>query len=270
MLDRPSIDNCPNCKSTNIENYCSNCGQKIYRKRFTTKGFFGVIGNALNIERGFLYTAIWLFRNPGKVTGDYVKGKTKTYINPLNYILLIAGAYAFLVLSLNILDTSLATTNSIIQHDGAQPSEEVLEMQMHWIEFIKKYMNFIPILMIPFASLFSKWYYFKRKLFYGEHLIINTFIFAQSILISVLFSPVLIVFPMIIKIYPIINFSFTIIYFTFALFLTYKKSVLTSFLGALFIYVGGMIFFFVFMMAILIVVVFVLKVLGVNLLNMAQ
>ncbi|WP_167605029.1 DUF3667 domain-containing protein [Maribellus sediminis] len=269
MLDRSAIEHCPNCNSTHIDNYCLKCGQKIYQKRFTTKGFFEVIGNALNIERGFLYTVVWLFRNPGKVVGDYLKGKTKIYINPLNYILIIAGAYAFLVLSLNILDSSLATTNSILQNDGAQPSAEVMEMQLRWIEFVKKYMNFIPILMIPFASLISKWYYNKRKLFYGEHLIINTFIFAQSILISVLFSPVLMMFPVILKIYPIINFSFTIIYFTFAFFLIYQKSVITSFFGALIIYVGGMILFFLFIMAILIVVVVVLKVLGVNLLNIS-
>lgn len=261
------INNCPNCGSNSIDKYCSNCGQRIYRKRFTTKGFFGVVGSAINFERGFLHTAIWMFRNPGTVVSDYLNGKTKIYINPLNYILIIAGAYAFLVLSLNILDSTVASTNSLLQTDQMQTSPEALELQSRWIEFIKKYVNFMPILMIPFASLFSKWYYRKQKLFYGEHLIINTFIFAQNTLITVLFSPVIIAFPSILNIYPVISISFTIIYFTFAFKSIFKNSVLGSVFGTLFVFIGGMIFFLLFMMLIIFVVIISSKLLGVSLMN---
>ena len=262
MTDLREIQHCPNCGSSNINKFCSNCGQKIYKKRFTLKGFFGVVGNALNIEKGFLHTAVWMFYNPGIVINNYLKGKTKSYFNPLNYILIVAGIYAFLVLSLDILDRTIEATNEIIGTDTMQASPEVLEFQKKWIEFIKSYVNFIPILMIPFAGLFSKWYYAKRKLYYGEHLIINTFIFAQSILISVIISPLASVFPGLIEVFPLINICYTLIYFSYALFKIFKQSIVKAIFGSIVIYFGGFIFFMLFIMIALILAIVIMKLTG--------
>ncbi len=265
MLDRKEIKYCPNCGSGSIDSYCSACGQKIYHKRFTFRGYFEVIGDAFNIERGFLHTLLGLIRNPGKVVNDYLYGKTKSYFNPLNYILIIAGIYAFLVLSLNILDSSISSTNQMLQNENMQASPEALELQKRWVETVKKYINFIPLLMIPFASLFSKWYYHRRKLYYGEHLILNTFIFAQSILISIVVAPLVLVIPGMLKIYPLINFSLTLLYFTYALFSIFKRSVIKAFFGALIIYLGGFVFFMLFVMLVFTSGVIALNLLGLDL-----
>lgn len=264
MTDQAEIQNCPNCGSAATDKYCSACGQKIYQKRFTFKGFIEVVGDALNIERGFIHTLIWMFRDPGKVVNDYLNGKTKRYFNPLNYILIIAGIYAFLVLSLNILDSSISSTNQMLQSESMQASPEALELQKLWVETVKKYVNFIPLLMIPFASLCSKWYYQRRKLYYGEHLILITFIFAQSILISVIVAPLILVIPDMLKIYPLINFSLTLIYFTYALFRIYKNSVLNAFSGALIIYLGGFVFFMLFVLLVFTSGMIVLNLLGID------
>ncbi len=265
MTDQNEIKICPNCDSPNINNFCSNCGQKIYIKRFNLRGFFGVVGSALNIEKGFLHTMIWMFRNPGTVVNDYLKGKTRTYYNPLNYILIIAGVYAFLILSLDILDRSIEATNEIMGYNEMQASPEALELQKRWIGFVKSYVNFIPILMIPFASLFSKWYYRKQKLYYGEHLILITFIFAQSILISIIVSPLALVFSRIPDIFPLINISYTLIFFSYALFKIFKKSVFKSILGSIVIYFGSFILFMLFFLTTAFLVIFTLKIIGVNL-----
>jgi hypothetical protein len=264
MKIRKEVEKCPNCGAAAIDIYCSSCGQKIYRKRFSLKGFFEVVGSALNIDRGFIHTLIWLFTNPGRIINDYLNGKTKSYFNPLNYILIVGGIYAFLVLSLNILDSSIASTNQILQNENMQASPEALELQQRWVETIKKYVNFIPLLMIPFASLFSKWYYHKRKLYYGEHLILNTFIFAQSILISVVVSPLVLVIPGMLEIYPLINFSLSLLYFTYALFSIFKKSVLKAFSGAVTIFLGGFVFFMLFVVVTVVTGMILLNLLGVE------
>ncbi|MCE4563380.1 DUF3667 domain-containing protein [Maribellus sp. CM-23] len=237
--DQPEISQCPNCQSHSIDNYCSQCGQKIYRKRFTFRGFFEVLGNALNIDRGFIYTLIWMFRNPGKVVNDYLNGKTRTYFNPLNYILVIAGIYAFLIIWLNIIDTNYETTNHLLHPGDAFASPEEEELRLKWFEFAKRYTNLIPLLMIPFVSLFSKWFYSKRKLFYGEHLIINTFIFAQNVLISILLIPAVLTSPTMLKLFPFINLCCTLLYFSYAYFRIFRQSVIVAAFKAFAIYIGG-------------------------------
>jgi len=264
MTDRQGIEKCPTCGSSAIDQYCSSCGQKIYLNRFTLGAFVGVIGNALNIERGFIHTLFWMFANPGRVVNDYLSGKTKPYFNPLNYILVIGGIYAFLVLSLDILDTSVASTNQLLHNENLQASPEALELQQRWIDTLKTYVNFIPLLMIPFASLFSKWYFRRRKLYYGEHLILNTFLYAQNILITVFVAPLVLVIPGMLKIYPLINFSVSLLYFTYALFSIFKKSVFKAFAGAVIINLGGLVFFMLFFMVMTISGILLLNLLGVD------
>ena len=135
---------CKNCNSVHINNYCSDCGQKIYTKRFTLKNFFFVFLDAFNIEKGFLYTLRMLFTQPGKVINDYISGKTKSYFNPLKYVLIIAGIFAFLVVSTGIIDTSIKTTNEVVynssevmkqQQEMMQNDEEALQLQKKWIMY---------------------------------------------------------------------------------------------------------------------------------------
>ena len=52
-----------------------------------------------------------LFTHPGKVVNEYINGKTRLYYNPLKYIIIIAGIYAFLTIYLNILDANMNQMN---------------------------------------------------------------------------------------------------------------------------------------------------------------
>lgn len=270
MTELAEITQCPNCGADEIGNYCSNCGQKIYRKRFTIRGFFEVVGNALNFEKGFIHTMLWMFLQPGKVVNDYLNGKTKSYINPLNYILVIAGVYAFLVLWLDILDQSIETTNHLIGGDKMPMTPETLEMQNRAAAIAKDYVNFIPLILIPFASIFSKWFYYKRKLYYGEHLILLTFVFAQTILISVIVAPFTLIIPGLSGIFTIISIGYSLFYFSYAMYRIFKQSVFKAITGAFVIYIGGYIFFMLFIMVIIALVLFILKLAGFNPADLVQ
>ncbi|WP_163322176.1 DUF3667 domain-containing protein [Draconibacterium mangrovi] len=241
MPDLPKPNQCPACQSSAIDNYCSNCGQKIYNKRFTLKGFLSVVGVALNLERGFFFTLIWMFRNPGKVIDDYLNGRTKPYLNPLNYLLIIFGIYAFMILSFNIYDSSIETTSHFLGTDQRSTSPETLEFQKRYMELARKYINLIPLIMIPLASLFSKWYYRRKQLYYGEHLIINTFIFAQIFAVSIILSVIMIAAPRLLAIYPLLSAGLSASYFTYSYYRYFGKSVFNAFLGAMVMYLGGFI-----------------------------
>ncbi|MBN1821317.1 MAG: DUF3667 domain-containing protein [Prolixibacteraceae bacterium] len=265
MTEIPETRICKNCGSSQVENYCSHCGQKVYKKRFTIKSFFAVLFDALNLEKGILYTLKMLFVNPGKVIHDYLSGSTKRYVNPLNYLLIIAGINAFLVLYLNILDNSVEMSNNLLNYQGTENYQETMELQQRFIEVIKKYVNFMPLLMIPFASLVSKWYYYSGKLYYGEHLIIMTYLFGQSLIIGSFLSLSVLIFPDFIKIFPFVNISITLIYFVYALKRIYKRSVVSAIFGSIFIYVFGLILFMVVLMILIFLTFFIIALMGFDL-----
>lgn len=47
-----------------------------------------LIEKVTNIEKGYLFTLLSLFRRPGRVPRDYVSGKQNCYVNPLTYFLI--------------------------------------------------------------------------------------------------------------------------------------------------------------------------------------
>jgi len=225
---------------------------------------FAVVGNALNLERGILHTMVWLFRKPGKVLSDYLAGKTKSYLNPLNYMLIIAGVYAFLALSFNIFDNTIESTNQLLGNDQKDIPAEALAFQQSWLATVKKYMNLIPLLIVPFASIFSRWYYRKKKLYYGEHLILNTYVFAQSILITTLLLPVVILASELISVFPLITTFFTAAYFTYAYHSYFGKSVVNAFFGAVVMYLGGFVVLMTLMMIVVIIWLIIMATMGIN------
>ena len=259
---------CKNCGSAQIENYCSNCGQKIYTKRFTLKNFFFVFLDAFNIEKGFIYTLKMLIFKPGVLINDYLKGKTKSYFNPLKYVILIAGIYAILVVSTNIFDTGLESTSEVMYKNSkiinqAQNSEETIEFQKKWIEFFKQYINIIPLLLIPFVSIVTMWFYRSKKLFYGEFLIVNCYLIAQSFAISCIIAiPLALFTPTLFNYFPLILLMITIIYFSYALYKVFLGSPIVAITKAILIYVIGTLFFYIFFLFLLIIFMIVISLFG--------
>jgi len=254
---------CRNCGSENIENYCSNCGQKVYIKRFTLKAFLGVFLDAFDIEKGFIHTFIQLFTKPGIVINNYIKGKTKSYFNPLKYVIIIAGVYAFLVISTDFFDQSIKTANEIMlknneQFQNLEDKDEVLQKQNQWMELYKKYINLLPLLLIPIISLASKWIYKSKKYFYGEHLIINSYILAHSFVLIILVVPLIIFLPSITKYFPLLVGVLTVIYIIYAYNKTFNGSPIISLIKSIFVLLIGYILFIIALILIMIIALFIL------------
>ena len=255
---------CRNCNSALVNNFCSECGQKVHTRRFTLKSFFHVLLGALNIEKGFLHTLIMLFTRPGVVVNDYLSGKTKPYYNPFNYLLISAAVYAFLLLWLDIYDTSVESATDIINNmnKAMENNEEALEFQQRWMAFYRQYVNLVPLFMIPFTSLISKWFFRSHKLFYGEHLILNCFVFAQSFFITILLTPLAVAFPKIMGFFPIVSLIAVLAYLSFAYYKTFKESVFESIMGTILIYVAGMVLFILVFMILFIAFILIFILLG--------
>ncbi len=240
---------CKNCNSVNINNFCSDCGQKIYKKRFTINSFLMFLSDALDIEKGFFYTIKILFIKPEKVINDYLKGITKPYFNPLKYLLVIGGIYTFLVLWFKVFD------NNFDYMESQNNNEELYQFQTQWFNFYKKIMNFIPILIIPFVSIATKWFYKSKKLFYGEHLIINSFLFVQILLITTLLIPAVLIFsPTLMYYFPIITISYSCYFFYNVFQNSLIRSILLTFLSI----VTGYFLFIIFLVIIMFIAAIVI------------
>jgi len=265
---------CKNCGSSQIDKYCSNCGQKVYTRRFTLKSFFFVFLDAFSIEKGFIHTFKLLFLKPGVIINEYISGKTKKYFNPLKYVILIAGLFAFLIATTNVFDISYQSAKDVVHNNNELPkqAEEINQnndktalFENKMVEYLKKYINLIPLLLIPFTSLITKWFYRSKNLFYGEFLIINCFIFAQTFVITILFLiPLVLIIPFLASYYPLLSLFASITYLIYALHKTFTGSPIINVIKGFFIYVLGIVFFWLFIIIISVILLIILALLGIN------
>ena len=261
---------CRNCKSESINNYCSDCGQRVYTKRFTLKSFFFVVLGTLNFEKGFFHTLVILFIHPGKIINHYLSGKTKSYYNPLKYAILLGGLFAFLMIATNVIDKvyynsnkSLYSSNEVLkeQYEVLENKESYVQLQQNIVKYLKQFMNFFPLLLIPFTSLTTRWFYGAKRLFYGEFLIINCFIFGQTFVISaLLLIPIMLIFSTLTAFFPLFSFGISIGYFTYALQKTFEGSYVLTFIKSMLIYVIGALFFYLLLIIIFVIIVFIIKI----------
>ena len=256
---------CKNCSNHFQGLYCNKCGQKVIRERNTLKHFLNLVFDSFDIHKGVLYTAKLLFTNPGKVINDYLQGKTKDYYNPLKYLLITFGIYAVFMIWFNIIDANIENLNDLLVLE-----EKDTRLQSIAVVYMKRFLSFFPILILPFYSLISKWFFKKYKLYYAEHLIINSYLFAQYSLILTLTILVLLLFSELSKFVMVFGIVVFISYYTYALRGIFKISFLKSLFNSIAIFVFGTLLFYLFFSVVTVVVMITLKLSGVNLKELIQ
>lgn len=92
---------CTNCGEAGEGDYCAACGQKLGLKRLDLWQLATQLPAQLaDLDRGLLFTFVSLFRRPGWVPRDYVRGKRRPYTNPIGYFLL-AASLQLIAMSIN-------------------------------------------------------------------------------------------------------------------------------------------------------------------------
>jgi len=251
---------CKNCNSNSTEIYCSNCGQKVYSDRFTTQSLFAVFLDAFNVEKGFFLTTKMLFVNPGKIIREYLNGRTREYMNPLKYFIIIAGISAILMVWFNILDENIKNSNEFFNVD-----KEAMQLAEIMKSFVQDYMNVLIILMLPVTALISKWYFKKQKLNYAEHLILISYLGAQSALIGLFIFPIYKVFPILYDYMFFFGFLNISIYYTYGFKSIFKNSLFKSLFGALIINYVGQALFLIILLFLLFVILMIFEFFGISL-----
>ncbi len=256
---------CSNCGNEFEGHYCPACGQKVIHHRNTVKHFFKLLFNSFDIDRGIVYTTRMLFTDPDIIVNDYLNGKTIRYYNPLKYLLVLTSFYAILMIGFNVFDTNVETTNEMMGEYGKQT-----QFQQSINSYIKRYLSIIPILILPFYSIVSKWMFRKHKLYYGEHLLINTYLYAQYIVMATFLMLSLLAFDGLLKLLLPLGYIILTIYYTYATKKIFNTSYVVAFLKSFVIILLGMVFFVVFVVTSSILVFSILAVLGFDIQQMLK
>lgn len=177
--------NCQNCSTALVGDYCHTCGQKSLTKRLTIKSvvldFFHALTHA---DKGFLRLVKTLVRQPGIAAREYVEGKRKRYFNPLTFLVICAAIHFYFTTQTGYFDA--------VQQYAAEGS---LRHEIN--EFMDNNLKAIDIFILtPLIALYSWLLFRKPKYNLAEHLVLQSFVLGQGLLIRVMiFVPLFVLFP---------------------------------------------------------------------------
>lgn len=173
---------CKSCATELHGAYCSACGQKVITQRITVRYIFGELVNIVtNIDRGFLYTVKMMFIAPGAMIRYYLDGQTRRYYPPLRFLILLVTISVAINLGLGVFDQQQSEIQSMV---ATPENEQIAAKQQEMNQEIKKYLNVIPLLMIPLLALFSFLFFRKKPWNYAEHLVLHAFTQGQLVIIG--------------------------------------------------------------------------------------
>lgn len=167
---------CKNCNYEVNHKYCSNCGQPVKLKRVDGSYIRQELGDILNLDKGFFYTAKEVFIRPGKTVRGFLEESRTKLVKPIPFLIITSLIYTLINQYFNIEEqyihaeiTNASTVDSIIR----------------WIQ--NNY-GFTNILMGVFIAFLLKLFFKKYIYNYYETLILLCFIMGNSMLIIAFFS----------------------------------------------------------------------------------
>ncbi len=169
---------CLNCQTPIAENFCSNCGQKKF-KRIDRKY---VVDEAqyllVHTNKGFLYSVKNILKNPGKTAREFIDGNRVNHYKPLLLAFVLSGVSAFLsykVLNLNELLGQFTT-----QMNGANANKA--------FSFLSSYNSVIMLAFLPVLAIFTSIIFRKWGQNYYEHIVMNAFGLSCYTLVTIIIS----------------------------------------------------------------------------------
>jgi hypothetical protein len=185
-------------------------------ERISVRHMFDALLSAFNLERGLGYTLKELLIHPKKAVSEYLFEDRKRMVHPLRFLFFTTAIAAFINLQfvMNEEDfTKGATAGSSMYEqeiadeslDSAKTEERnrvVQQAMKAYFRFLTDYQNLLLLVFVPIAA-FSSWLFFrKRKLYFGEHLALNSYAVGFQNLIYMATLPLL-----------TLHSSFTLVYF---------------------------------------------------------
>ena len=169
---------CKNCQHQITETFCSNCGQKKF-KRIDKKYLWDELQyTVFHSNKGLLYSVKTILKNPGKAAREYIEGNRINHYKPILLVFVLSGVATFI--SYKILNLKEVMTAYFAQQ--AVNSKMTGEM----MTFLSSYNAILMLLLLPLFALTTKIAFRKWGNNYYEHVVMNAYILSYYTLISII------------------------------------------------------------------------------------
>ena len=183
---------CPTCGHARPDEYCPRCGERRVRPdEYTVRRFLRhFVGDESIVQTRTGRTLVTLFRRPGQLTHDYLRGRRNPYLSPLRVYLLISVLFFLIVpytglfrynlqgyhwmpivgtLPQRMVGAELERTGQSFENYQRRFNEELASQRKTMMVFV------VPLFALGLIPLF-------RRRHYGEHLVFATHYFAALLL----------------------------------------------------------------------------------------
>ncbi len=182
---------CKNCNKEFIGHYCNYCGQSADTHKINYNYLWHEIQHGLfHLDKGIIYTTKELFTRPGHTIKEYIAGKRVKHFKPVAYVLVLATIYALLAHVLKI-ETVFDEMSVGLEKVEEAKSNEFLKTLKGSFDWLKEHYAYTTLFLLPVISFSSYLAFRKSKYNYIEHLILNTYIAGQRIIVFILVLPLL-------------------------------------------------------------------------------
>ena len=178
--------NCKNCNAELQGNYCSNCGQSAETHKINGHYLWHDIQHGLlHLDKGILFTTKELFTRPGNSIRDFLEGKRIKHFKPISLVLVLAGIYGLLFHFFKI----DMFANYIVISGSGEKADHIKEVIHKTSEWISQHYAILALLQIPIFAIGTYLCFRKGGYNFMEHLIINTFIVGQRLILHIITFP---------------------------------------------------------------------------------
>ena len=179
--------NCQNCSTQILNNFCDNCGQKKFKKIDRKYIWDEIQYTFLHTNKGFLYSVKNIIKNPGETARAFIDGNRVNHYKPILLVFVLSGISTFISIKIigfeKIMSAFYAkeTLNSEYMNDV--------------MTSLKSYNSILMLLLVPVFALITKLAFRKWGNNYYEHVVINAYIVCVYTVFSIIIiSPLLYIF----------------------------------------------------------------------------
>ena len=186
IVKNMTTKSCLNCNSALNGRFCSNCGQSSDTKKINFHYLWHDIQHGLlHIDKGILFTTKELFTRPGNSIREFLNGKRVNHFKPISLVIILAGIYSLLS---HYFELNLFSNIYEINGNGGsfEYSKTVVDSVSKWFS---NHYSILSLFQIPIFSLGTYFCFKKVKYNFIEHLIINTFISGQKLILHIFTFP---------------------------------------------------------------------------------
>ena len=138
--------------------------------------------STLSWDKGFFFTVKMLLLNPGKAIREYLQGVRSRYSHPVRFLVFTTAVSTYAVIKLDLI-------NKFYDEAGVLSTDEAdRHIQQQLVTFIYQYYNIITFLAIPILAAFTYLFFQKKGYNFAEHLVLNTFLAAEGMLLYLIGS----------------------------------------------------------------------------------